>query len=228
MYPRLIPVADCGLLVEFGDRIDPAINTQVATFDRDLTARGFQGFTESVPSWSAVFVGFEPLVTDHAAVQRLCEDIIATMKPGAAKRTRHEVLACYDHDFAPDLATMAEKTKLSPDAIIAAHLAGTYVVGMMGFAPGYAYLDGLIETIRLPRKTSPVRGVPKGSIMLAGSQCIVSTVTMPSGWWVIGRSPTRILRPENHPPVLFDMGDEIVFKRIDRKTFDALSAEENA
>jgi inhibitor of KinA len=64
--------------------------------------------------------------------------------------------------------------------------------------------------------------------MLAGSQCIVSTVTMPSGWWVIGRSPTRILRPENHPPVLFDMGDEIVFKRIDRKTFDALSAEENA
>ena len=225
MYPRLVPVADCGLLVEFGDHIDPAINAQVATFDRDLMARGFPGFTESVPSWSAVLVGFDPLITDHEQVRALAETIIATMKPGAAKRARHEVLACYDDDLAPDLAIMAQKTGRTPDEVIAAHLSGTYVVGMMGFAPGYAYLDGLPEPIRLPRKTAPVRGVPKGSIMLAGSQCIVSTVTMPSGWWVIGRSPTRILRPENHPPVLFDMGDEIIFKRIDRKTFDAMSAE---
>jgi inhibitor of KinA len=125
MYPRLVPVADCGLLVEFGDKIDPTINAQVATFDRDLMAHGFPGFTESVPSWSAVFVGFDPLITDHITVQRFAETIIATMKPGAANRTRHEVLACYDTDLAPDLATMAEKTKLSPDAIIAAHLAGT-------------------------------------------------------------------------------------------------------
>lgn len=225
MFPRLAPVADCGLLVEFGETVDPAVNAQVATFDRDLMARGFPGFTESVPSWSAVLIGFDPLITDHTKVRTLAEDIIATMKPGATKRTRHEVLACYDPDLAPDLGTMAEKTGLSPDKIIAAHLSGTYVVGMMGFAPGYAYLDGLPAPIRLPRKTSPVRGVPKGSIMLAGSQCIVSTVTMPSGWWVIGRSPTRILRPENHPPVLFDMGDEIVFKRIDRETYDALNAE---
>ena len=225
MYPRLVPVADCGLLVEFGAVIDPAVNAQVATFDRELNARGFDGFTESVPSWSAVLVGFDPLRTDHASVQSLAEDIIRTMKPGAVERAQHEVLAYYDPDLSPDLKTMAEQTKLTIDEVIAAHLSGTYVVGMMGFAPGYAYLDGLPERIRLPRKTAPVRGVPKGSIMLAGSQCIVSTVTMPSGWWCIGLSPTRILRPENHPPVLFDMGDEIRFKRIDRATFDAMSAE---
>lgn len=225
MYPRLIPVADCGLLVEFGAIIDPAINANVATFDRELNARGFDGFTESVPSWSAVFVGFDPLVTDHHAVDALARDIIATMKHGAAKPARHEVLACYDPDLSPDLKTFAERTNLSIEEVIAAHLSGTYVVGMMGFAPGYAYLDGLPENIRIPRKPSPVRGVPKGSIMLAGSQCIVSTVTMPSGWWCIGLSPTRILRPENDPPVLFDMGDEITFKRIDRKTYDAMMTE---
>ena len=225
MYPRLVPVADCGLLVEFGAVIDPAVNAQVATFDRTLNAHGFNGFTESIPSWSAVFVGFDPLIADHATVQNIATGIIATMKAGVAKPARHDVLACYDSDLAPDLATMAEKTGLSTDAVIEAHLSGTYVVGMMGFAPGYAYLDGLPERIRLPRKTSPVRGVPKGSIMLAGSQCIVSTVTMPSGWWCIGMSPTRILRPENDPPVLFDMGDEIRFTRIDRKTYDAMLAE---
>lgn len=225
MYPRLVPVADCGLLVEFGAVIDPAVNEQVATFDRALNARGFDGFTESVPSWSAVLVGFDPLRTDHASVHHLAVDIIRTMKPGAVKRAQHEVLAYYDPELSPDLQTMADKTKLSVEDVIAAHLSGLYVVGMMGFAPGYAYLDGLPEKIRLPRKTAPVRGVPKGSIMLAGSQCIVSTVTMPSGWWCIGRSPTRILQPENHPPVLFDMGDEIRFKRIDRATFEAMNTE---
>lgn len=228
MYPRLIPVADCGLLVEFGAVIDPVVNQNVVAFDRDLCARGFSGFTESVPSWSAVLVGFDPLVTDHKTVEALAKDIIATMKPGAAKRRTHDVQVCYDNDLAPDLKIMAERTGLAPEEVIAAHLSGTYVVGMMGFAPGYAYLDGLPEKIRLPRKSAPVRGVPKGSIMLAGSQCIVSTVTMPSGWWCIGMSPTRILRPENDPPVLFDMGDEIRFSRIDRKTYDALSAEQTS
>ena len=228
MFPRLVPVADCGLLVEFGDIIDPVVNRRVADFDRALIARGFAGFTESVPSWSAVFIGFDPLITDHAQVQNIAEEIIAHLKPGESKPKRHQVMACYDADLAPDLATMAERTGLTPEDVIKAHLSGVYRVGMMGFAPGYAYLDGLPSSIRLPRKTAPVRGVPKGSIMLAGSQCIVSTVTMPSGWWCIGRSPTRILRPETDPPVLFDMGDEIIFTRIDRATYDALNAEQQS
>ena len=225
MYPRLIPVADCGLLVEFGATIDPVVNKRVADFDRALTAKGFAGFTESIPSWSAVLIGFDPLITDHAEVQTLAEHLIATLQQTDIKPKKHEVLVCYDDDLAPDLPIFAERTGLSREEVIKAHLSGLYTVGMMGFAPGYAYLDGLPVSIRQPRKSAPVRGVPKGSIMLAGSQCIVSTVTMPSGWWCIGRSPTRILQPEHNPPVLFDMGDEIYFTRIDRAVYDRLIAE---
>jgi inhibitor of KinA len=44
---------------------------------------------------------------------------------------------------------------------------------------------------------------------------------MPTGWWIIGRSPTRILRAEAEHPFLFDVGDGVRFRRIDRAAFDA-------
>jgi inhibitor of KinA len=98
--------------------------------------------------------------------------------------------------------------------VIAAHLGGRYRVYMYGFAPGYAYLGGVAPEIQVPRRTSPVRDVPAGSVIIAGPQCIVTTVTMPTGWWIIGRSPVRIFRPEATDPFLLDVGAEVRFVQI--------------
>src|SRR5690606_14886683 len=103
----------------------------------------------------------------------------------------------------------------------AAHLAGQYEVFMYGFAPGYAYLAGVPEAIRMPRKPTALRGVAAGSVLIAGPQCLVSTITMPTGWWNIGRSPTRILTDDPERPFLFDIGDRVRFRRIGRAEYDA-------
>ena len=108
--------------------------------------------------------------------------------------------------------------------MIVAHLAGEYSVFMCGFAPGYAYLAGVRDAIQLPRKPSPIRGVPAGSVIIAGPQCIVTTLTMPTGWWRIGRSPTPILGSDEKRPFLLDVGDGVKFNRIDRRAFDAATA----
>jgi inhibitor of KinA len=93
---------------------------------------------------------------------------------------------------------------------------------MYGFAPGYAYLAGVPEEIRLPRKQAAVRDISAGSVIIAGPQCLVTTLTMPTGWWIIGRSPTRILRGEDvNRPFLFDVGDRVRFRRISRDVFEA-------
>jgi inhibitor of KinA len=99
---------------------------------------------------------------------------------------------------------------------------GDYGVFMYGFAPGYAYLAGVPECIQLPRKPEPVRGVAAGSVVIAGPQCLVTTLTMPTGWWIIGRSPTRILTAQEDRPFLFDVGDRVRFRRIGRGEFDEL------
>ena len=134
-----------------------------------------------------------------------------------------EVSVCYDDDLAPDLPAVAAKIGASVEAVIEAHLSGAYSVFMYGFAPGYAYLAGVPPLIQIPRMPAAVRGVAAGSVVVAGPQCLVTTLTMPTGWWIIGRSPTRILGDDEDRPFLFDVDDRVTFKRISRAEFDAMA-----
>lgn len=220
-FPVFSPMAEHSLLVEFGDRIKADLQERVRALDAGLAASPFTGFLEAVPAFASLLVRFDPLVTDHgraeAQLRALLELPLTALRPS----TPREVEVCYDPAHAPDLAAVAAATGLTPEAVVAAHLAGDYAVAMYGFAPGYAYLSGVPEAIRLPRKPAPVRDVPAGSVLIAGQQCLVSTLTMPTGWWVIGRSPTRILTETAERRFLFDVGDPVRFRRIGRAEYDA-------
>jgi inhibitor of KinA len=207
------PVADHALLVEFGDAITAAAHAAVLALDQALAGQPFPGFREAIPAFVNLLVDFDPLVTDHATVEthlRALADAPSGLTEAAP--AMREVLVCYDD--APDLAEVARLTGLSPEAVIAAHMAGDYSVFMYGFAPGYAYLGGLPKPLHLDRKPSPIRGIAAGSVIIAGAQCLVTTLTMPTGWWIIGRSPTCILTGDPAQPFLFDVGDRVRFRRI--------------
>ncbi|MDK3074488.1 allophanate hydrolase subunit 1 [Sedimentitalea sp. JM2-8] len=220
-FPCFSPVAEHGLLVEFGETIDRETNARVRQLDEALAADPFDGFLESVPAYASLLIHFDPLICDHGSVrQQALRRIGGESRPDATPGSQ-EVLVCYDGDFAPDLEAVATACGLSRDDVIAAHLAGRYDVFMYGFAPGYAYLGGVPDRIRLPRKPVAVRDVPAGSVLIAGPQCLVSTLTMPTGWWIIGRSPTRILTQDESRPFLFDVGDRVRFRRIGRTELEA-------
>ncbi len=214
------PVADHALLVEFATTISDAAHAQVLALDKALALQPFPGFREAIPAFVNVLVDFDPVLTDHAEVEAhlrsLAGQIHAPKSP-----TRREVLVCYED--APDLEAVARQTGLSPEAVIAAHLSGDYSVFLYGFAPGYAYMGGLPEALRLDRKPSPVRGVPAGRIIIAGAQCLITTLTMPTGWWIIGRTPTRVLTGDTARPFLFDVGDHVTFRRISQTDYEALA-----
>jgi inhibitor of KinA len=226
IQPRVFPIftamAEHSLLVELGDSIDRVINDRVLALDANLAATPFEGFLEAVPAYACLLIRFDPIVTDHATAKRHVKGLIGKGL-GAKTATQRQVLVCYDADIAPDLAEVATLAGWTTEAVIAAHLSARYEVFMYGFAPGYAYLAGVPLPIRLPRKPAAVRGVAAGSVLIAGPQCLVSTLTMPTGWWIIGGSPTRILTGQQDRPFLFDVGDSVRFKRIDRATFDAMA-----
>lgn len=223
-FPRFQPVAEHAVLVELGDTIDAEVNAQVRRLDAALAAAPFPGFTEAVPAYASLLVGFDPLLCDHFGVEAAMTALLRRRADLPAKGAPREVLVCYEGEFAPDLDAVAARTGLSREGVIAAHLSGDYSVFMYGFAPGYAYLAGVPEAIRLPRKPAPVRGIAAGSVVIAGPQCLVTTLVMPTGWHIIGRSPTPILREEAAKPFLFEIGDDVVFRRIDRADFDAQAA----
>jgi inhibitor of KinA len=152
---------------------------------------GFEGFRESVPAYVNVLIEFDPAIADQRTTQTAVEVLIASGTSVTNAGETREVLVCYDDELAPDLRIVAGQTGVGVEELIAVHLSGDYRVYMYGFAPGYAYLAGVPDAIQLPRKAAAVRDVPAGSLLIAGPQCLVTTQTMPSGWWNIGRSPPK-------------------------------------
>lgn len=225
-FPRFRAVAEHGVLVEFGDVIGKEVHDQVRRLDAALAGAPFEGFTEAVPAYTSLLIGFDPVVTDHQRVETTVTELMSSNLAAVPAGATREVLVCYDDEFAIDMAEVVQRTGLSREDVIAAHLAGDYRVFMYGFVPGFAYMAGVPQPIQIPRKTSPVRNIASGSVLMAGPQCLVTTWVMPTGWWIIGRSPTKILRSDDpERPFLFDVGDDVRFRRIDRATYEAEAAE---
>jgi inhibitor of KinA len=225
MEPQFKPVADHALLVTFSDAISEEAHAAVIALDRAIAADMPDGVIETVPALVNLLVSFDPIKTDHSAVESHLRTQLNGLKSQKIIGVERHVQVCYEAPFAPDLEAVAAATGLSQEAVINAHLAGDFHVLMYGFSPGYAYLSGVPEAIQVPRKPAPVRGVPAGSVIIAGPQCLITTLTMPTGWSIIGRSPTSIFTGNPDHPFLFDVGDSVVFERIDLKTYEELCKE---
>ncbi len=221
--PVFRPVGAGALLADFGDTIDEALFARVVALDRALADDPPAGLAETVPAYTSLLLVFDPLVTDHATVEAHAAGLVGAAT-GLGDATIHDVPVCYEGDAAPDLAAVAERLGMSAEAVIAAHLAGDYRVFMYGFAPGYAYLGGVPEPLHLPRKAAAVRGHPVGSVMIAGPQCLITTLPMPTGWWVIGRTPLRVLDAEAERPFLFEPGDRVRFTRVGPEALEGTGA----
>jgi inhibitor of KinA len=213
-WPQFTPVADHALLVSFGDVIADATSESVLALDRALADAPPPGLAECVPAYVNLLIAFDPLQTDHDAVRAHVQRLLADPPRAPTQGQLREVEVCYDAAFAPDLAAVASATGLSVEAVVNSHVQALYQVRMYGFAPGYAYMSGVPPEIQLPRKRAAVRDIAAGSVLIAGPQCLVTPMVMPTGWSIIGRSPTPIFRPDADQPFLFAVGDQVRFRRI--------------
>lgn len=210
--PAVRPIGETAILIDFGGAISNATNERVVALDHALAAQPPAGLIETVPAFVSLMIVFDPLVTDGAAIAAHALALLETASAAPHTPREHVIPVRYDPASAPDLAAVAAATGLSPEDVIAQHLAGEYRVFMYGFAPGYAYLGGVPPALQLPRKPRAERGHPPGSIIIAGAQCLITTLPMPTGWWVIGHTDQVVLDPTGARPFLFDPGDVIRFR----------------
>ncbi len=222
--PRFVAMADNALLIEYATEISESVSDQVLSAERAITAADIAGVAEVVPAFVNLLVIFDPLLVEHAAVKTSVKAALAGTSDNVARGVEHLVQVCYDESLGVDLAPVAALCSMSIEAVIASHMAGDYRVCMYGFAPGYAYMSGVAEALQVPRKTGAVRGVAAGSVIIAGPQCLITTLEMPTGWSILGRSPTRVLQDDPNLPVLFDLGDRVRFEQIDIDTYHRLES----
>jgi len=220
---RIVPVGDATMVVEFEERIDPAVNARAIAAAEALRAAAIPGVRDVVPTYRSVAVYYDPLLTDYERLVWRLEDAIAAPAPAASIERAHvRVPVCYGGDFGPDLPEIAGFARVSEAEVIEIHISRTYRVFMLGFMPGFAYMGLVDSRIAVPRRETPRVRVPPGSVCVAGVQTSVHPVEAPSGWHLIGRTPVRPFDPSRRDPFLMKPADEVHFYPIGRDEFDRL------
>jgi len=219
--PRVVPLGDSALLVEFENRIDVSINERCIAVAEVLEARRIAGVRDIVPAYRTVGVYFDPLKTDRAQLQRELDLAIDTPAAGVpAPRQLIRVPVCYGAADGPDIGEVARFAGASEDEVVARHSAAIYRVFMLGFSPGFAYLGPVDARIAAPRRTTPRTAVPPGSVGIAGQQTGIYPSETPGGWQLVGRTPLRVFDAARTPPSLFRAGDRVQFFAIGRDQWD--------
>jgi len=214
--PRFLNAGDSAVSVEFGAHISPEINQRIRAFDAALLSRNIPGIIETVPTYCALTVHFDPSVTPRDTLLSEMTDTlqhISSLQLDSAMVIEIPVL--YGGDMGPDLPFVAKHCKKTEAEVIALHAEPEYLIYMLGFTPGFAYLGGLHESLATPRLQSPRLLIPGGSVGIAGEQTGIYPMDSPGGWQLIGRTPLRLYDPLREPPILLEAGWYVKFKPID-------------
>ena len=186
------------------------------------------GMREYVPAFATVAVFYDPAAlggegafTRAAATVREALAELPEEPPAAGRMV--EIPVAYGGEMGPDLEEVARQARLGADEVVSIHAGGDYLVHMIGFAPGFAYLGGLSERIAVPRRTTPRAVVPASSVGIGGSQTGVYPLASPGGWQIIGRTPLRLFVADRAEPALLRMGDRVRFRAISPEEFRALA-----
>jgi len=219
---RMLAAGEQGLIVEFGNAIDPGINARVHRLSRALASLGLEGFLEAVPTYRSLLVLFDPLVLPRERLASEVEGILgvpAVEETPGAGGAAVELPVLYGGEYGPDLGFVARHNGLSPEEVIAIHSSSDYLVYMLGFTPGFPYLGGMSSRLAAPRLSSPRGKVPPGSVGIAGGQTGVYPVESPGGWRLIGRTPLRLFDLEAEKAFLLAPGDVVRFRPVDEEEY---------
>jgi len=221
---RFLDAGEAALVVEFGAGVDPAVNDRVLALDAALLERTLAGVRESVPTYRSLMIHYDPLVLGRAALIDAIRSIETGPLRPRAPLDRWTIPCCYDPSIAEDLNEVAATTGLTPERVVALHSGATYRVYMYGFAPGFCYLGGVPKELVVSRRATPRPPHPPNTVLLGGGLTLVATFAMPTGWWIMGRTPERMFALERKPVFLVGIGDELHFEAVDSATLEQLEA----
>jgi len=124
----------------------------------------------------------------------------------------HEVTEIEVNYSGADLADVAQVLELSPDDVVAAHTGQIWTVAFCGFAPGFGYLVGENDRLRVARRSNPRVRVPAGAVGLADAFSGVYPREGPGGWQLIGQTDRPLWDLTAEPPALLQPGHRVRFR----------------
>jgi KipI family sensor histidine kinase inhibitor len=217
---RFRTAGDRGLLVEYGDVIDPDVNNKVRSMAIVMEDNPPEGVAEIIPTYRSLLIIYDPSITNPAELQKILETLEARLGEIKIPPPRTvEIPVCYGGEFGPDIDTVADTNNLTAEEVIELHCEPQYPIYMVGFTPGFPFLGGLPEKLHTPRLETPRTLVPEGSVGIANNQTGIYPIASPGGWQLIGRTPLKLFAPWRRNPFLYQAGDCLKFKPISAEEY---------
>jgi KipI family sensor histidine kinase inhibitor len=146
-------------------------------------------------------------VTDPRGLAReLHEQVLPPVAP--LERPLVVIPTVYDGE---DLEDVAMSWGVHVSDVAGIHSGHELRVAFLGFAPGFAYLTGLPEGFRVPRRPTPRPAVRAGSVGLAGEFTGVYPRATPGGWQLIGHTDVTLWDGTSARPSPFELGTRVRF-----------------
>jgi allophanate hydrolase len=170
---------------------------------------------EIIPGIASVVVRFDIATLDGAVARtKLAALVAAGVEPLPEIATIVEIPVVYGGECGPDLDELSATTNLPVEEIIALHTSRDYPVDMVGFTPGFAFIGGLDERLRVPRRAKPRQRVPSGSIGIADGRTGIYAMASPGGWTLIGRTSYPLFDPGADDPFVLAPGMRVRFRAV--------------
>ena len=208
--PRLSHEGTGAILLDAaGANFDAHAQDKVWRLAREL--KFIHGVLETVPGMNNLMVVFDPIELDAFIIEQSIRDLWDAPYRAEEPGRIVDVPVQYGGEEGMDLEDFARAKSLDVEDVIARHTAPLYSVAAVGAMPGFVYLSGLDPSLAAPRLANARQGVPKGSVIIGGTQTGIMPITAPSGWHILGRTSLDLFDPSRERPALFRPGDRIRF-----------------
>ncbi len=204
---RVRPSGTTALLIELDD-LDQVLGFYTALVDNLPT-----GVIDVVPAARTLLVVTDPDVASLSSV----ENVVRHATPAQGSLTHGELVkipVIYDGE---DLQEAARLLGCGTDELVRRHTAEEWIVSFCGFAPGFGYLTSTTWRDEVPRRASPRKKVPTGSVALARGYTGVYPRESPGGWQLIGRTSQVMFDPSRQPPAVLRPGVRVRFSAETRR-----------
>lgn len=214
------PFGSNAILVEWEDKICPDILEDILSFKLKIEANKEFPTQDIINCYNSLTVIYP---FNHINFSNAVEQLNAIYSESNSRIHLNpklwQIPVCYDEEYGHDLKYFSKKKDLSIKEVVKLHTKPLYKVYFIGFLPGFLYLGGLDQKLKISRKSNPRLKVPKGSVAIGGDQTGIYPNESSGGWNIIGKTPISFFDISKKNACFAKSGDQIQFESITKQEF---------